>query len=237
MAYCINCGYALKPDSSFCEGCGARLNVEAAPTPTTPASLLDQSSGASSMTAVAGDERPRNAARIAAIVALVGFLLPWVSCQGLTGPQTITGVELASRGASGLWVIPVSMLIALGILLNKGKTIQERATAAKVVIGSGVAGVLVLLYYWATFNGAGQQDEFGLGAAMRQAFSIEIGAILSALGAVGAAASGFFLFQSANHSRMQAVGQKQIPSGVESDQPGSSLSIGDQGEQHGRYEQ
>jgi hypothetical protein len=230
MAYCINCGYALKPDSSFCEGCGSRLKVAVAPTPTTPANLINQSKGASGMTAVSGDERPRNAARIAAIVALVGFLLPWVSCQGLTGPQTITGVELASRGASGLWVIPVSMLIALAILLNKGKTLQERATAAKVVTGSGVAGVLALLYYWAAFNGAGQQDEFGLGAAMRQAFTIEIGAILSAVGAVGAALSGYFLLQSASHTRTQAAGQTEITSGGGSDPARSSLSIRNQGE-------
>jgi len=214
MAYCINCGYALKPDSSFCEGCGARLKVEAAPTPTTPANVIDQSKGGSGMAAVAGNERPKNAARIAAIVALLGFFLPWVSCQGLTGPQTITGVELASRGASGLWLIPISMLIALGILLNKGKTLQERATAAKVVIGSGVASVVVLLYYWATFNGAGQRDEFGLGAAMRQAFTIEIGAILSALGAVGVAIAGFLHLKSASHTWMQAAGARGTTSGA-----------------------
>jgi len=179
---------------------------------------------------VAGDERTRNAAKIAAIIALVGFFLPWVSCQGFAGPQTITGVELASRGASGLWVIPVSMLIALGILLNKGKTLQERATSAKVVIGSGIASVVLLLYYWATFNGAGQRDEFGLGAAMRQAFSIEIGAILSAVGAATVAIAGFLNLQSASPTRTQAATPGGVISAGGSASARTSPTIRNQGE-------
>jgi hypothetical protein len=110
----------------------------------------------------------------------------------------MSGMELANRGGSGLWLVPISMLIALGVLLNKGKSVQERATSARVVIGAGIASLVVMLYYYAQLNGAGQRDEFGIGGAVRQAFSIQIGAILSFLGSIGVAAGGVLHLQSAS---------------------------------------
>ena len=168
--------------------------------------------------ASSGGGAGKNAGRVAAIIVLAGFLMPWISCQGLMGRETASGIQLASRGASGLWIIPISMLIALGVLMNKGKSIRERATVAKAMIGADIASLVVILYYYARLNGAGQRDEFGLGAAMRQAFSIEIGAILSLLGSIGVAISGFI--------HLQSTLQSQTPAGSTEDSPGSSSASG-----------
>ena len=229
MAYCMNCGYALRPGSNFCENCGSQLSFTEAWKPAIALATSIRSRSAAGDAAPTCDDRAKNAARIAAIIALIGFFLPWASCQGLRARETVTGAQLASHGASGLLIIPVGMLIALGVLLNKGKTLQERATSAKVVISSGIASLVVLLYYWAKFNGAGQRDEFGLGAAMRQAFSIEIGAILSALGAVAVAISGLLHLQSAPRTGMQAHPTETASDGS-SVSARSSSSLGNQGE-------
>jgi hypothetical protein len=199
MAYCVDCGTALKPEGNFCDNCGRPVSGQH-PSTQAPAAAIPQLSS-TNLVSGPNESARKNAGRVAAIIVLVGFLMPWISCQGLSGRETLSGIELANRGASGLWIIPVAMLIALGVLLNKGKSVQERATAAKAVIGTGVASLVVMLYYYAQLNGAGQRDELGLGAVVRQAFSIEIGAILALLGSIGVAISGFLHLQSVSRSK------------------------------------
>jgi hypothetical protein len=139
-----------------------------------------------------GKKAGKNIGGIAAVAVIIGFFLPWVSCPGVT----LSGAQLASNGASALWAIPVAMLVALAMLLNRGKTLQQRATQAKAAIVSGAASAAVLLYYWSTLSGVGQPDQFGFEAAMRQAFSIEIGAILASLGSIGVMVGGALHLQS-----------------------------------------
>lgn len=203
MAYCVECGTELEIGSHFCTNCGKKAEHEHATaraheySPTDRAPSPSLASLPASAPIPGGSRAGKNAARVAAIVALVGFVMPWISCQGLTGRETVSGLQLASHGAPGLWIVPISMLIALGVLMNKGKSLQERTTAAKALIGAGMASVVVMLYYYASLNGAGQKDELGLGAVMRQAFTIEMGAILSFLGSIGTAIGGFIHHQSA----------------------------------------
>jgi hypothetical protein len=155
---------------------------------------------------LAGIAPPHNAAganvgRVAAIMVLIAFFLPWISCPGV---KPVSGVELANNGASGLWIIPISMLIALGVLISNRKSVQDRARDAKVVIGAGLASLAVLLYYYAKLNGAGEKDALGLDAAVSQLFTFEIGAILSLLGSIGTAIGGFLHLRSASQSHARA---------------------------------
>lgn len=171
MSYCMHCGKELQPGNRFCIHCGKSSEQAAAPAVKSPG---------------------RNIGRVSAIVVLVGFLLPWVSCAGFQGTESISGFGLAGHGeVSGLWLIPLSMGLALAALMNLIPAFAAGAKAAKVAIGCGALCVVVLLYYYARFTGAGESDPLGMGSAMRQAFHIEIGAILSLLGSVGVALGGF----------------------------------------------
>jgi hypothetical protein len=184
MAYCVNCGNVARVDGNFCEGCGSPLHPTGYVPTYNAVHAVVQCAPSAGQAAQAERTGGNNLVRIAAIIVLVGFFLPWVSCPGMTGPTTASGIELASHGAGGLWVVPISMAIALIVLLNGGKTATERSTGATVAILSGLASVIVLIYYWAQFNGVGQRDDFGLNAVARQAYSIEVGAALSFFGSI-----------------------------------------------------
>jgi hypothetical protein len=202
MPYCKHCGNVLKPQARFCEHDG-RPVVDPGSPPTAEAGNAGYQPALSpGVTAPPTASASKNAGRIAAIIVLIGFFMPWISCGG----QRMSGIELASHGAPGLWIIPLSMLVALGVLLNKGKSVQERATAAKIVIGGALASVIVMVYYWARLNGIGERDEYGLGGAMRQAFTIQIGAIISFFASIGLAISGFIHNQPVSQSRGQPPG-------------------------------
>ena len=124
-------------------------------------------------------------------------LLALGSCPGITPQATASGVHFASHGAGGLWIVPISMATALIVLLSGKKAASERSDAAIIAILSGLANVVVLLYYLAQFNGVGQRDDFGLNSAVRQAFRIEIGAMLSFFGSIGVFIGGLIYRNSA----------------------------------------
>src|SRR5579872_7308170 len=105
MAYCVNCGNVARIDGSFCERCGTPVN----PTGHVTAPTSGQFAAVPPQPASAQRTGGRDLARIAAIIVLVGFFLPWVSCPGITGQATASGVELANHGAGGLWIVPISM--------------------------------------------------------------------------------------------------------------------------------
>ena len=192
MAFCVACGTQIIADAGFCGKCGRPVKrnppapapvVDSAPESSPPPPVVAVSTGSGSSST--------NIGRIAAIVALVGFLMPWISCQGMAGRESISGIQLANQAAPGLFMVPVSMLIALGLLLTKNTSFLDKMATAKALIGAGATSLVAMLYYYARFNGAGERDVFGLGGAMRQAFSIEFGAYLSLLGSIGVVVSGF----------------------------------------------
>ena len=77
---CPNCGAAVGAEDRFCPACGAA--VAAAPEGGSPS---------------VGDlAQPRNLARIAQVIALIGFVLPWitVSCQGRVLAE-VSGLDMA----------------------------------------------------------------------------------------------------------------------------------------------
>ena len=108
MAKCIGCGRLSSEESTFCSGCGQRLLHDPEPTgqPDTP--LIT------------------NGGRLAGIIALVGFVLPWVNCGGDS-----TGLELANRpGNSFLWIVPISLAVALTLLFTSSKTFRQLKNTA-----------------------------------------------------------------------------------------------------------
>ncbi len=186
MPYCKNCGSELQSDNRFCIHCGAAAEQAPAAVAVPPAPSVQ----------AAGGNQLKNLGRIAAIVALVSFLLPWVSCEG----QSATGINLASNGASGLWLIVLGMGLALAVLFGQVRALRTAAQAARTVLACGALSVIVLLYYYARFNGAGDSDPMGLNQAMRQAFTIRFGAILALLGSAGVTLAGFLNLKQASHS-------------------------------------
>ena len=180
MAYCPKCGTEFKPDLAFCTNCGAAAGQTPA---VTPAPVPPPASAKPSPAKMIG--------RIASIAALVGFLLPWISCQGFQ-KESLTGIGLASHGDLPLlWLIPLAMLLALAITFNIIASLRQRAKAAKILIGCGAVSTVVMLYYYARLQGVGESDPMGLNGAMRQAFTIEYGAFISLLGSIGVAVAGF----------------------------------------------
>ena len=197
MAYCVNCGNVVRVDGNFCESCGSPVNPTGCVTAPTPSPASGQFAAPLPPSEPPQGTGGRDLARIAAIIVLLGFFLPWVSCPGLTGQASASGVDLARNGAGGLWIVPISMVIALIVLLSGNKTASERSTAALIAIVSGIVNVVVLLYYLAQFNGVGQRDDFGISAAVRQAFDIEIGAMLSFFGSIAVCIGGLIYRTSA----------------------------------------
>ena len=175
MPFCANCGAEVQAGQRFCAHCGA-----AAETPPAAASAP-----------VAASPGGRNVGAIAAMVALAGFLMPWVSCNAV-GKQTVSGLDLASRGElHALWLIPIGMIVALILLLSKA----ERASAGLVSMAVGIARAAIMLYYYAKLE-SNPRDQLGFGHVMRQAIQIEYGAIISLAASVVLAVSGIGLMKS-----------------------------------------
>ncbi|HEY0311275.1 MAG TPA: zinc ribbon domain-containing protein [Allosphingosinicella sp.] len=125
---CPNCGAAVGSEDRFCPACGAAVAAER---------------GAPSVGDLA---EPRNLARIAQVVALIGFVLPWitVSCQGRVlaqvsgldmalGRATVhnpfTGVSQAHSGSpNGAIVVALVMIIA-GLAISFNMAIVRTALA------------------------------------------------------------------------------------------------------------
>lgn len=133
---CPECGADVAAADRFCAQCGAA----------TPA--------------VADDAQPRNLARIAQVVALVGFVLPWitVSCQGRVIAE-VSGLDMALGRAtihnpftdvshvhngSPDGVIAVALALVVGGLALSFNLRAARAAPANVV---ACAAALLLIGY------------------------------------------------------------------------------------------
>src|SRR2546430_7589247 len=54
-----------------------------------------------------------------ALIALICFFLPWVQLSCGTSERRLSGVDLARDGHSGLWLIPLLMLVILFVHLAR----------------------------------------------------------------------------------------------------------------------
>jgi hypothetical protein len=162
--YCVNCGKALEPSYLFCPACGTKLAGEAAE--------AERASGtAPEMAAGAVGAGPADAslpglallARFGKMIALLGFVLPWVtiSCAGQTlasidGVSLVTGnirmrnpmtgaVERHSGSPEAL-VLLCLFAIGLGLLLSFILPRRKAAVAAIISCGSAVLFALIELY-------------------------------------------------------------------------------------------
>jgi len=122
----------------------------------------------------------------AALVGLVGFVLPWVSCVGL---GKMSGFDLATKGgAGGLWLVPISFACVLVSFLSrksKGNEVAHAERPVKWDIGFGAAagGTMLVEYARVVAN-----DQWGFA---RAALQIELGAFISLLGAAAVCVGGF----------------------------------------------
>ena len=136
---CPQCGADLAADDRFCAACGG---------PASPArSGVDFS-------------EPRNLARIAQVVALLGFVLPWitVSCQGRVLAQ-VSGLDMAlgratihnpftnashvHSGSPNVTIVIALVLILLGLVVSLNLA-RARAAIANAV---ACAAALLLIGY------------------------------------------------------------------------------------------
>src|SRR5579872_2487096 len=130
MIRCTNCGSEVGAENSFCTGCGQRIAI--LPRPVNPADPARDNFIA------------KNGGRAAGIIVLVGFVLPWINCAGDS-----TGLELASRPTNGcLWVVPISVIIALVVQMARTSTFQQMKIAAAAMAFAGLASVLSMLYFY-----------------------------------------------------------------------------------------
>lgn len=143
---CPKCGAAVAAEDRFCGACGTELGAPAAaPPPGVSAASLAE---------------PRNLARIAQVVALLGFLLPWitVSCQGRVLAQVsgfdlavgravlrnpFTGASQVHNSSPSLPVVVALVLVIAGLALS----FNLRGARAALVNAGASAGALLLAAY------------------------------------------------------------------------------------------
>jgi len=71
-----------------------------------------------------------------ALIALICFFLPWVHLSCGTSENRLSGVDLAREGHSGLWLIPLLMLVVLFLgIARTWKDRREVSTLAGLVSG------------------------------------------------------------------------------------------------------
>jgi hypothetical protein len=76
-----------------------------------------------------------------ALIALICFFLPWVHLSCGTSENRLSGVDLAREGHSGLWLIPLLMLVVL--FLGIARTWKDRHEVSTLV---GLVSGLVSAY-------------------------------------------------------------------------------------------
>jgi hypothetical protein len=136
---CPNCGAAVGSEDRFCPACGAPV---AAPVEGGSPSVGDLT-------------QPRNLARIAQVIALVGFVLPWitVSCQGRVlaqvsgldmalGRATVhnpfTGVSQAHSGSPNVTIVFALVMIIAGLAISFNMAVVRTALANIVACGTAL---------------------------------------------------------------------------------------------------
>jgi len=135
-ADCPQCGAGVAPDAGFCGACGAAVGADR--------KRFDVS-------------EPRNLARIAQVVALVGFVLPWitVSCQGRVLAQ-VSGLDMALGRATirnpftGVSQVhaasPNAIIVFALVMILAGLIVSFNFSAARAALANVVAcGTALLL--------------------------------------------------------------------------------------------
>jgi hypothetical protein len=150
MSDCPGCGAQLQPGTNFCSACG-RSTGEAPPRPAEPAIAASPAGEGASV---------RNLARVAQTVALLAFLLPWVtvSCQGqilasvsganlalgtVTVRNPMTGVAETHSSSPDLAIVAALLMIAGGLFL----TFRSEWPKAALANLAGSAASLALIVY------------------------------------------------------------------------------------------
>ena len=71
-----------------------------------------------------------------ALIALICFFLPWVHVSCGTSENRLSGVDLARDGHSGLWLLPVLMLVVLFLgIARTWKVRREVSTLVGLISG------------------------------------------------------------------------------------------------------
>jgi hypothetical protein len=208
MSDCSGCGAQLQPGARFCPACGQAVNeVPARPA---EAAALPAGEGAS----------VRNLARVAQTVALLAFLLPWVtvSCQGqvlasvsganlalgsVTVRNPMTGVAESHSSSPDLAILLALLMIAGGLVL----TFRAEWPKAALANLAGSAVALVLIVYKVLLAGsataasaASRRGDFDSGFARMISVDTAIGFWLACL----ALAAALLLF------RMGQAGERRF---------------------------
>ena len=139
-----------------------------------------------------------NVARVAKLIALLGFALPWllVSCAGepigrLTGIDLATGGGLQSQHSQpNLWVTLSLAAVIAGIVASfamKGRrAVLAMATAAIVALAASVVGVSSATPGAASPPSQPSQHAGALGRVdLQYGYLITVAGLLGALGACG----------------------------------------------------
>lgn len=182
MNQCTNCGAALEPGAAVCPSCAAPVAAMPASTPEpTPTG-----GGASPAGAAMPASTLQNLARGAKVLALLFFLLPWVtiSCAGQPIAR-ITGVQLATGNVGDIggqmpgaqapaapaapqdlsldvFALAAAALIVLALALS---FILPRRKAALVAIGACAIALALIVYdVFVRIKGAAE-DQFREGMA------------------------------------------------------------------------
>jgi hypothetical protein len=159
--FCENCGHEVT--SNFCGKCGLRAAMAPAQPPRDPLAAT------------------RNTARVAAITALVGFMLPWLSSP--FAEKVHTGIEAASNGGVLLWIVPMSMVVVIGVLLNRRVASQRERFAAKIAMIAALAS-LAVIWILIAFHDEGDMGvmrwhvEYGAGISLLASVMVGIAGLM-----------------------------------------------------------
>jgi len=178
---CDVCKIEVPSGSNFCPDCGKPVASPAVPAH--PES-----------TPQTNDERSfswKTVGRVASIVALLGFTMPWVSCMG----NVSSGIDVANRNEF-VWLFPISVIAALVMLFTKPASVAHMKKIYRYVAGCGIASTLIVSIFilqviWQLM----QMD-----SEMRQFVGIHLGLDFSLLGAAALLLAGVKAYRSVSVS-------------------------------------
>jgi len=162
---CEFCKNEVPSGSGFCPSCGK------------PVPSLAVVAAIQEPVPQANDERSffwKTVGRVASMVALLGFTMPWVSCMG----NVSSGIDVANRNEF-VWFFPISAIAALVLLFTKPTSRAQMKKIYLYVTGCGIVSTLIVVIFflevlWQLF----QLDE-----ETRQFVGIHLGMDFSLLGA------------------------------------------------------
>lgn len=181
MLTCYVCKIEVPSGSNFCPDCGK-------PVASPAVSAVPES------TQQTNDERSfswKTVGRVASIVALLGFTMPWVSCMG----SVSSGIDVANRNEF-VWLFPISVIAALVMLFTKPASIAQMKKIYRYVAGCGIAStVIVSIFILQVVWQLMQMD-----SEMRQFVGIHLGLDFSLLGAAALLVAGVKAYRSVSVS-------------------------------------